>query len=166
VAALEPQETAPGRNDARLTNPGATLTTRTLAAARQEPPRAASVPPLKPATVLRSVQARMVDGALRIFIETDGEARFRDFTLGEPSRIVIDITGVRNVFGNKLVPVVSGLVDRMRIGEPAPGVVRIVLDLKAMIGYQVRRVGSTLVVTIGDTNVASKPDGARPSGNH
>jgi outer membrane protein OmpA-like peptidoglycan-associated protein len=118
------------------------------------------------ATVVRAVSARMIDGALRIFVDTDGATQFKDFILTNPSRVVIDITGVRNAFGNKALPVISGLVDRVRIGEPVPGVVRIVVDLKTAACYRVMQDGASLVIIISDSSVASKADAQPATVNH
>jgi hypothetical protein len=110
---------------------------------------------LAPASVVRSVSARIVDGALRIIVDTDGAVRFRDFTLTGPSRIVIDLTGVRSAFGSKTLPVASGLVERIRVGEPGPAAVRIVIDIRAMIRYRVLKDGATLIVVVGDQGAAA-----------
>lgn len=110
---------------------------------------------LAPARVVRSVSARMIDGSLRVSVETDGAVEFRDFTLTAPSRIVIDLTGVHSDMGSKTIPVVSGLVDRVRVGEPSPGAVRIVIDLKTMMRYRVTREGASLVVVVGEEGVAA-----------
>ena len=110
---------------------------------------------LAPARVLRSVSARMIDGSLRVSVETDGAVEFRDFTLIGPSRIVIDLTGVHSDMGSKTIPVVSGLVDRVRVGEPLPGAVRIVIDLKSMTRYRVTREGASLVIVVGEDGVAA-----------
>ncbi len=80
---------------------------------------------------------------------------FKDFTLTNPSRIVIDISGVRSASGSITLPVVSGVVDRVRVGEPGPNVVRIVLDLKSALRYRVMRDGSSLVIIISESPIAA-----------
>jgi hypothetical protein len=109
------------------------------------------------ATVVRGVSARVVDGMLRVVVDTDGLASFKDFTLAAPSRIIVDINGVRNVVGNKTLTAIAGGVERVRVGEPSPGVVRIVLDVKTMLRYQVVREGSSLVILISSEAVAASP---------
>lgn len=110
---------------------------------------------LAPASVVRSVSARVVDGALRVSVETDGAVEFKDFTLTGPSRIVIDLAGVHTNLGSMTIPVVGGLVDRVRVGEPSPGAVRIVIDLRAMTRYRVTREGASLIVVVGEEGVAA-----------
>ncbi len=117
--------------------------------------------PLAPASVVRSVSAGMVDGALRVVVNADGAVQFKDFTLVGPSRIVIDLAGVRSTMGSKTIPVGAGLVDRVRVGEPGPGAVRIVIDVRAMTRYRVVRDGPSLIIIIGDEGVAAGSGGSR-----
>jgi hypothetical protein len=116
------------------------------------------VPPAQllsgPATSVRSVRVEKAGAYIRVYVDTDGTAQFKKFTLTDPTRIVIDITGVRNLFGNRTIPVVTGLVDRVRIGTPIPGVVRVVLDVKIMIPYEVMLHGDSLVITVGNAKAA------------
>ena len=106
---------------------------------------------LKPATVIRGVRSEAAGGAVRIVVDADGAAQYKDFVLPNPWRIVVDITGVRSAFGNKTTVVGAGLVERFRVGQPSPNVVRLVLDTKSKASYRVVREGETLVITIGDT---------------
>ena len=110
---------------------------------------------LAPATEVRSVSTSIVNGALRVKVETNGAAQFRDFTLTSPSRIVIDLPGIRSALGSKTLPVVTGLVDRVRVGDPGQGAVRIVIDVRTMPRYRVIRDGAVLIIIIGDETVAS-----------
>ncbi|MEK6285186.1 MAG: AMIN domain-containing protein [Acidobacteriota bacterium] len=116
---------------------------------------------LAPASVVRSVGVKMVEGALRVTVATDRAVQFKDFTLTGPSRIVIDLTGVRSELGSKTIPVTGSLVDRVRVGEPGPGAVRIVIDLRTNLRYQVMRDGSSLVVIVGEEGAAAASGGSR-----
>ena len=117
--------------------------------------RARSERALAPASVVRAVSARVVDGALRVVVETDGTVDFKDFTLTGPSRIVIDLAGVRSNLGSLTIPAAGGFVDRVRVGEPSPGAVRIVIDLRAMTRYRVSREGASLIVVVGEEGMAA-----------
>jgi len=110
---------------------------------------------LAPASVVRSVSAKVVDGALRVTVSTDGAVEFKDFTLNGPSRIVIDVAGVRSTLGSKTIPVGAGLVDRVRVGEPGPDAVRIVIDVTTMTRYRVIRDGSSLIIIVGEEGAAA-----------
>ncbi|HXU34985.1 MAG TPA: type IV pilus secretin PilQ [Blastocatellia bacterium] len=116
---------------------------------------------LKPATMIRAVRSEAADGAVRIVVDTDGTAQYKDFVLPDPWRIVIDVTGVRSAFGNKTTVVGAALVDRFRVGQPSSNVVRIVLDTKSKVPYHVEREGQSLVITVGNSN-SSYRENAKP----
>jgi N-acetylmuramoyl-L-alanine amidase len=77
----------------------------------------------------------------RVTLELDAPVKFSHFTLTDPDRLVVDITGVEF---NK---VLEGLADKvaendpyirlLRAGRFKPGVVRLVMELKAKIAPQV-----------------------------
>jgi len=116
---------------------------------------------LKPATLIRAVRSEQTDGAVRIVVDTDGAAQYKDFVLPDPWRIVVDITGVRSSLGNKTTVVGAGVVERFRVGQPSANVVRIVLDTKTKASYRVVREGDALVITIGD-GARSREEGVTP----
>jgi AMIN domain len=105
---------------------------------------------LPPASVVHSVHQRVDNNVIRVFIDTDGATKIQAFTLANPFRVVLDIIGVRNTFGNKTMQVGGPLVERVRIGQPKPGVVRVVLDAKVKVAYSVTREGGSIVVAVGD----------------
>ena len=153
------------RNDSHAPLPGVTVYSAPVAlksaiATRVEPaPERVKPQPrdLKPATLIRAVRSEAANGAVRIVVDTDGVAQYKDFVLPDPWRIVIDITGVRSAFGNKTTVVGAALVDRFRVGQPSPNVVRIVLDTKSKVSYRVVREGESLVITVG--NAVAPRDG-------
>jgi hypothetical protein len=102
------------------------------------------------ATVLHSVRAEVSDGLLRIIVDVNGEAKFKDFVLSDPSRIVLDFVGLRNAFGNRTIPIGRGLIDRVRIGQPMPGVVRVVIDTKEALQYRVTQEAGSLIIAVGN----------------
>ncbi|PYP87994.1 MAG: hypothetical protein DMF61_07795 [Blastocatellia bacterium AA13] len=104
----------------------------------------------KPATLVRDVRADRTARGVKIFIDTDGKAQFKDFTLTNPDRIVVDVVGVKNALGNRNIELGSGSVERVRVGQPSASVVRIVLDSTSKSAYHVAREGSSLVVSIGE----------------
>jgi len=127
------------------------------ATAKMEPAREKVQPQprdLKPATLVRAVRSEAGDGAVRIVVDTDGAARFKDFVLPNPWRIVVDISDVRSAFGNKITAVGAASVERLRVGQPSANVVRIVLDVKSKVPYRVVREGESLIITVG--NVSSR----------
>ena len=70
----------------------------------------------------------------RLTIESDGEIKARQFSIADPPRLAVDIEGI------DLIPALRELVAKVksddpnisgiRVGQNAPGVVRLVMDLK------------------------------------
>ena len=77
----------------------------------------------------------------RLTIESDGEIKARQFLLSDPPRVAVDIEGI------DLIPALRELVAKVnaddpniagiRVGQNAPNVVRLVIDLKRQIAPQV-----------------------------
>ena len=113
---------------------------------------------LKPATLIRGVRSEAAGGAVRVVVDADGAAQYKDFVLPNPWRIVVDITGVRSTVGNKTGVVGAGSVERFRVGQPSPNVVRLVLDTNSKVSYRVSREGQSLVITIGEPSGREKSE--------
>jgi type IV pilus assembly protein PilQ len=153
------------RNDSHASLPGVTvysapvaLKSATATKVQPAPERVQPQPrDLKPATLIRAVRSEAGDGAVRIVVDADGAAHYKDFVLSDPWRIVVDISGVRSAFGNKTTAVGAASVERLRVGQPSPNVVRIVLDTKSKVSYRVDREGDSLVITVG--NAGAPRDG-------
>ena len=86
----------------------------------------------RPATRLARVDARRVNGALSVKLEGDGELSYEAFTLSNPPRFVLDLSGVQNASRFRAQDVDSGGVTRVRVSqfrtEPT-AVTRVVFDL-------------------------------------
>ena len=77
----------------------------------------------------------------RLTIESDSEIKARQFLLSDPPRVAVDIEGI------ELIPALRELVGKVnaddpniagiRVGQNAPNVVRLVIDLKRQISPQV-----------------------------
>ncbi|HJZ68086.1 MAG TPA: type IV pilus secretin PilQ, partial [Blastocatellia bacterium] len=158
------------RNDSRADSPGVAVYSAPVSSRNADPRRAEPVAEkvnpqpsaLKPATVVRSVRSEASGGGVRVVIDTDGVAQFKDFVLSDPLRIVVDITGVHSAVGNKTTAVGAASVDRLRVGQPSPNVVRVVLDTKSKVPYRVVREGSSLVIAVGNLS-SSRENEAKPN---
>src|SRR5262249_32316867 len=115
---------------------------------------------LKPATVVRSVRSEASGPGVRVVIDTDGVAQYKDFVLSDPSRIVVDITGVHSALGYMTAEVSAALVDRLRVGQPSPDVVRVVLDTNSKVPYRVVREGSSLIIAVGNLSSSRENEGS------
>jgi AMIN domain-containing protein len=147
-------------SDSRDNSPSVAVYNAPLSSKNTEPRRAEPVAEkakpqpsaLNPATVVRSVRSEASGGAVRVVIGTDGVAQYKDFVLSDPPRVVVDITGVHSAFGNETTAVGVASVERFRVGQPSPNVVRVVLDTKSKVPYRVTREGSSLVVVVGGSD--------------
>ncbi len=118
---------------------------------------------LGPASLIRSIRTEALSRGLRIIIETDGLAEFRDFALSDPYRVVIDLAGVRPAIASKTLSVGRASIDRVRIGQPDSNAVRIVLDAREKVSYRVTRDGSSLIITVGhEAQTPAQVEAAKP----
>lgn len=81
------------------------------------------------------------DEYTRVTLEHDAPIRFSQFTIRNPDRLVVDLEGVQL---NKVLKDIAGSVsaadpyiEELRVGQPKPGVVRLVMQLKAEVSPQV-----------------------------
>ncbi|HEY6331877.1 MAG TPA: type IV pilus secretin PilQ [Blastocatellia bacterium] len=111
--------------------------------------RTADQTTLKSATVLRGLRTEPAGRGLRIVLDADGRIDFKDFALAGPDRIVVDVIGVRSEIETKTMAVDQAGIDRIRIGQPNSGVVRIVLDSKQKVAYRIQRERQSLLIDIG-----------------
>src|SRR5262249_21107937 len=116
--------------------------------------------PSRQATLLPAVRAEASPAGTRVLVDADGVAQYKDFTLTNPSRIVVDFQGVRSEFGNKTLSVDGGPVERVRVGQPGPNTVRVVIDSKSKLPYIISRQGASLVIAVGDS-IALNPANTR-----
>ncbi|MDR7440202.1 MAG: AMIN domain-containing protein, partial [Armatimonadota bacterium] len=84
--------------------------------------------------VLHAIQDLRItssNGAVRVEVLSDGPFTFREVSwAGKPATlVVVDLVGVQLPGGSRRIPG-SGSVREVRLGEQAPGVVRLVVDLR------------------------------------
>ena len=139
--------------------------TRAVTANTPAPDRApAQQSPLKPASLVQAVRSESADKGVRVLVEMDGTAQFKDFMLPDPWRVVVDITGVTSAIGNKTFSVGAASVDRVRVGQPSANIVRIVVDTKSKLPYRVTREGARLVIAVGQVSATQTANPAPQPG--
>ena len=123
-----------------MKSPSAFLTTKMAAPSRRQVLQSASMVLLlgtqhlaRGATIV-AVRVWPSADYTRLTIESDGEIKTRQFFVADPPRLAVDIEGI------DLIPALRELVAKvtsddpnisgMRVGQNAPGVVRLVIDLK------------------------------------
>ena len=109
------------------------------------------------ARAVRSIGATTAGGQVEVRISGDGELKYNAFRLEGPSRLVIDLEGVRNAVTKNNVPVEDDVVRRVRIAQFQPAVARVVVDLAHMTQWEIKAEGESLLVLFPDTGLASMP---------
>ena len=99
------------------------------------------------ARALRSIGAATLDGAVEVRITGDGALKYKAFRLEKPSRLVIDLDGVRNAAKKSNVAVDDDVVKQVRVAQFQPTVARVVVDLSHKTEFHIEPAGDTLRVT-------------------
>lgn len=125
----------------------------TVTAAPAPAPIPTPAAPLPKARVLTSVETLGSGATFEVRIAGDGALSYKAFRLDNPSRLVIDLSGVKNAV-KKAPPVASDpIVKKVRVGQfqTAPQMVaRVVLDLASKSEYKIVEEGDHLRVAFGE----------------
>ena len=103
-----------------------------------------------PASLVSAVRANSSSGNTNVVIEADGVPQYKDFTLADPWRIILDVAVPRSSVGNKVIQIGAGQVDRVRVSQFSSNVLRVVVDTKQQVPYHVVRDNSSLIVVVGE----------------
>ena len=171
AAASAPAASAPAPTPAPVREAPATMradvpVAKPVATSALAPAQPVAGIPANPATAITAVRTDVSNGTFRAFIAADGRVSFKHFLLPNPDRIVIDITGVKSSVERNAMEVNLGGISRIRVGQfrtADPKVVRIVFDVTKMGPYDVRQVGSDLVLSLGAGASAPVPAAAKPT---
>jgi len=110
---------------------------------------------LPKAKVLKSVSTSRVDGALAVTLAGDGTIVYNAFKLENPTRVVLDLSGVHNKLAKNAITTGDPAVTRIRVSQFTPDVTRVVLDLAQKNDYHVATDGASLRVTFGGAAAAA-----------
>lgn len=126
--------------------------------AAAEPVRNAA--PLPRARSVKSIDAQAANGGVEVRIAADGALKYKAFRLENPSRLVIDLDGVKNSVAKNAITVDDDLVQRVRVAQFQPTVARVVIDLAQKSQYDIIEDGAALRVAFGGMNTiaAAKPE--------
>ncbi|HEU4521910.1 MAG TPA: type IV pilus secretin PilQ [Thermoanaerobaculia bacterium] len=125
-----------------------------------EPVReAVQAPPLNlpKAKQVKSVATSGAGDTLRVSIHADGRVAYKAFRLDNPSRLVIDLEGVRNGVRKPTLDVNDGAVQRVRVAQFKGGVdpvARVVIDLAGKPEHAIVADGERLHVAFGTAAAA------------
>jgi type IV pilus assembly protein PilQ len=89
-------------------------------------------------------------GRTHIVIDISGSVDVQDFALENPARLVVDIEGARlNAAGARYDGLNRGGIVNVRYAQYTPDVVRVVIELESMRGYQLERVDDAVRISFG-----------------
>ena len=104
---------------------------------------------------VRGVSVLPASGKVEIVIDLQGAVTVQDFTLSNPARLVIDLTGARLSGPVALYDGQNrGGVRNIRYAQYKPDVVRVVIDLDALKDYEMERATGQVRVRIGTERTA------------
>lgn len=112
---------------------------------------------------VRDVRLWASPDSTRVVLDLSAEARWNVFTLVGPARVVVDLDRASWDAARLKLPEGAGHVRGLRIGAPAPGKTRLVLDLaqmvepKAFVTPPNEAYGHRLVVDLAPASAAPKP---------
>ncbi|HYC89686.1 MAG TPA: type IV pilus secretin PilQ [Thermoanaerobaculia bacterium] len=113
---------------------------------------------------VRSIGARSNEGQVEVNIAADGELKYKAFRLENPSRLVIDLEGVKSSVARNNVTVADDVVKRVRVAQFQPTVARVVVDLAQKSEYEIHPAGDSLRITFPERRAGFSPpmDGLKP----
>jgi len=126
-------------------------------------PSYASSSPLQKAKTLKRVETMGSGSTFEVRIAGDGALNYKAFRLESPSRLVIDLNGVRTGAAKAPATVNDSIVKKVRVGQfqTAPQMItRVVLDLASKASYKISEDGDHLRIAFGDAiaNLGSTPE--------
>lgn len=86
---------------------------------------------------LLQVAASEKDGCTTVEISLSGKASYKSFILSDPLRLVLDVEGAILMSRPEPIPINDGIIERVRVGQFNPSVVRVVFDLSRSASYTV-----------------------------
>lgn len=93
-----------------------------------------------------------------VVISLQGEAEFRDFTMEGPARLVVDLMGAQHALPRDNFPNINrGGIRAIRTSQYSADIVRIVLELDEVVGYQVFPESGQLRVVLDNSPGAFQP---------
>lgn len=104
---------------------------------------------------VRAVSVLPAAGRVSVVIDTRGAVQVQDFTLTNPSRLVIDLQGARLTGPSVQYDGQNrGGVKNLRYAQYKPDVVRVVIDLDAAKDYHIDRANNQVTVSFGADRTA------------
>ena len=123
-------------------------------------PAPEEVLPSNPATMLKGISTTGSGLTLQVLFDADGALDYKAFRLADPTRLVIDLNGIRNKVRKSAIQLGDPYVARIRVSQfkpmPEP-VTRVVLDLDEIVDYRVERAMEGLRIAFGEAPASLAP---------
>jgi len=113
--------------------------------------------PLPRARAVKFIGASTHDGNVEVRIAGDGALKYKAFRLEGPSRLVIDLDGVKNAVVKNNVTVDDAVVKRVRVAQFNPNVARVVVDLAQKAQYDIVTGGDALRIVFPSSMAVASP---------
>ncbi len=103
-------------------------------------------------------------GSVVVVVDVQGAVNVKDFTLGNPARLVVDVEGARlKIPGVLYDGAIRGGIVHIRYSQFRPDVVRVVLELESLRDYQLEYVDDTIRIAFStDHQFAAWSSGTLP----
>ncbi|MBT8395355.1 MAG: AMIN domain-containing protein [Gemmatimonadetes bacterium] len=99
-----------------------------------------------------------------VIISMEGQAEFRDFTMEGPSRLIVDVLGAEHALpGENFLGIDRGGVRSIRTSQYSDQIVRVVIELDAVVGYRVLQGEGGLRVVMENSGGAFPPWATEPA---
>jgi type IV pilus assembly protein PilQ len=112
---------------------------------------------------VKSIGASTNDGGVEVRISADGELKYKAFRLENPSRLVIDLEGVKSAVAKNNVTVDDDVVKRVRVAQFQPTIARVVVDLAHKTEYDIQAAGDALRILFPGQRTASASTYSAPA---
>jgi type IV pilus assembly protein PilQ len=98
-----------------------------------------------------------------VVISMEGQAEYRDFTMEGPSRLVVDLMDARHALPKQnFLDIHRGGIRSIRTSQYSESIVRVVLELDAVVGYQVLQGPGELRIVLDNPGESFMPWNAGP----
>lgn len=100
-----------------------------------------------------------------VLIAVQGQAEYRDFTMEAPNRLVVDLMGARHALPQEnFLDIHRGGVRAIRTSQYSEDIVRLVIELDRLVGYQILRTPGEIRVVLENDAGTFQPWSAAESG--
>jgi type IV pilus assembly protein PilQ len=118
-----------------------------------------------PGAAVTGVRVLPVENQTQVVIDVDGPVGVEDFTLADPERLVVDLSGARQALPSSAFSGIDrGGVLGLNATQYRPDVVRVVFDLAAPVHYTVEHTQHGIAITFPNGAGAFQAWGTAPAG--